>query len=426
MKISRTDVSNTQVTLLISATEAELTPIKDGVVHRLAHNVKLPGFREGKAPQALIEKNLDQALLQNDFLDEAMTQLYAQATQEENIRPVTRPEVTIKKFVPFTELEFEVSTSIVGKITMPDYKKISVPREEVVVTAEDVTNVIESLRTRMAEKKEVTRAAKLKDEAVIDFKGVDKDGKAIAGADGTDYPLELGSGAFIPGFEEEVVGLKAGAEKTFDITFPKDYGAKELAGTKVTFTVTVKKVNELALPEVNDEFAAKVGPFKTVDELKEDVKKQLTTEREQEVEGKQQDAILKAISDKTEVEIPDALIEQQVTYNIDDLRRNLTYRGQTYPEYLEAEGKTEEQHKEELKPVAAEQLKGSLILSEIAELENLTVQPEELEIRIQLLKGQYTDPAMQAELDKPENRRDIASRMLSEKVINLLQSYAGK
>lgn len=424
MKITRTDVTPTQIKLLISATEAEMTPIKEGVVARLAKDVKLPGFRDGKAPAGLVEKNVDQNILQNDFLDEAMTQLYAQATQQENIRPVTRPEVEIKKFVPFSELEFEVTTSIVSKITLPDYKKINIPKDKVTVTAKDVDEIIKSLKGRMAEKKEVKRAAKLKDEAVIDFKGVDKDGKAIEGAEGKDYPLALGSGSFIPGFEEEVVGLKAGDEKTFEITFPKDYGAKELAGTKVTFTITVKVVNELIDPVVDDEFAAKIGPFKTVDDLKEDIKKQLTFERQREVDGKHQDAVIRAISEKTKVEIPQPLIDQQVVYNIDDIRRNLTQRGQTYPEFLKAEGKTEEEYKKELEPQAVEQLKASLILSEIAELEDLTIAPEELEIRIQLLKGQYNDEAMQAELDKPENRRDITSRMLSEKVVEFLTSFS--
>lgn len=425
MKITRTDVSNTQIKLLISATEAELAPIKEGVVHRLSHDVKLPGFRNGKAPAALVEKNLDQNILQNDFLDEAMTQLYALATQQENIRPVTRPEVSIKKFVPYTELEYEVSTSIVGKINLPDYKKTTVKREKITVSEKDVTDVIDSLKTRMADKKEVKRAAKLTDEAVIDFKGVDKDGKAIEGAEGKDYPLALGSGAFIPGFEEEVVGLKAGDEKTFDIVFPKDYGSKELAGTTVTFTITVKAVNELVEPAVNDEFAAKIGPFKTVAELKADIKKQLTAEREREVEGKLQDAIIRDISDKTDVEIPQALIDQQVMYNLDELRRNLMQQGQTLPELLKAEGKTEDEYKKEIvEPQALEQLKASLILSEIADIEKMTVEPEELEIRIQLMKGQYNDEAMQAELDKPENRRDIASRMLSEKVVNFLTAFA--
>ncbi len=170
--------------------------------------------------------------------------------------------------------------------------------------------------------------------------------------------------------------------------------------------------------DVDNDFAAKVGPFTTVEELKTDIKKQLTTEREREAEANYQDEVLRAISKKTTVDIPEALIQQQITYNLDEIRRNLMYKGQTYEEFLKSEGKTEEDYKKELAPNAQEQLKASLILSEIAEKDNVTIEPDELNIRIQMLKGQYKDAAMQAELDKPENRRDIASRMLSEKVIN--------
>ncbi len=426
MHITKTAISSTEIKLLISADTTELTPIKEQVVTRLSQNLKLPGFRNGKVPQALIEKNIDQALLQNDFLDEAMTQLYAYATRKEDVRPVTQPRVEVKKFVPYTQLEFEVSTHVIGETKLPDYKKMSITKEKVAVFAKDITGVIDSLKTRMAEKKAVMRAAKSGDEAVIDFKAVNANKEPIENAEGADYPLQLGSGAFIPGFEENVIGMKPAEEKSFPLTFPKDYSAKDMAGQKVTFTVTLKVVNELIEPKTDDDFAAKVGPFKNMDELKADIKKQLTIEREREAEANYQDTVLHKISQAATVEIPDVLIEQQITYNLDDIRRNLVQRGQTFEEFLKAEGKTEDQYKKELKPKALDQLKASLILSEIAEKENITIEPEELDIRIQMLKGQYKDAAMQAELDKPENRRDIASRMLSEKVINFIISNLKK
>lgn len=420
MQIQRTDLSSTEVKLVITADKNDLAPIKDGVVARLGKNVKVQGFREGKAPQAILEKNIDPSLLQGDFLDQAMTQLYAKATAEEKIRPVTRPEVSVKKFVPFTELEYEVKTSVIGKIKLPDYTKITAKKDPVTVTAKDVSDVVESLRGRLSEKKKVERAVKDGDEAIIDFKGVDADKKPIEGAEGADYPLTIGSKAFIPGFEDNVIGVKPGQEKSFELTFPKDYGATDLAGKKVTFTITVKQVNELVKPPLDDELAAKIGPFKTTAELKDDIKRQVTLERERDATAKHQEATLKAVSDKSTVDIPQALVDQQVTYNIDEVRRNLTYRGQTYEEFLKAEGKTDEEYRKELEPQAREQIKSSLILGEIAEAENLSVQPEELNMHIQMLKGQYQDPAMQAELDKPENRQDIASRLLTEKVLKTL------
>ncbi len=422
MNVKRTNKSETEVTLSITASSADLDSIKQHVLKRLAADVKMQGFRKGTAPLALVEKNIDQSLLQTEFLDEAMSHLYSSAAQEEKLRPVTRPDVQIKKFVPFTSLEFDVTTSIIGAVKLPDYKTIKAEKPKVAVVAKDVDEVIKSLQTRAAQQKDVNRAAKSGDQVVIDFLGKDTKGEPVAGADGKDYPLVLGSDTFIPGFEDNMVGMKAEEEKTFTLTFPKDYGVAALASKDVAFTVTVKKVQELAKPALDDAFAATVGPFKTVAELKTDVKKQLTAEREAEATRNYQNELVGKIVDKTTVALPQALIDQQVVYNIDEVRRNLTYKGQTFEEFLKVEGSTEEDYKKKvIEPQAERQLKTSIALSEIAEKEKLLVTPEELEIRLQLLKGQYAqDQMMQAELDKPENRQDIAQRMLTEKVLELL------
>lgn len=422
MHVKRTNLSDTEIKLTIAAAEPDMAPYKSQILHKLSAQVKLPGFRPGTAPINLVEKNVDQNTLQTEFLDLAMSELYAKAAQAEDVRPVTRPDVAIKKFVPFTELEFEVTTSVIGAVKLPNYKTIKAEKAKISVLAKDVDEVIKSLQTRMAEKKEVDRAAKKGDETTIDFKGVDAKKEPIAGADGKDYPLLLGSNTFIPGFEDNVIGMKPGEEKTFELTFPKDYGLKALANKKVSFTVTLKSVQELAEPAVDDAFASKVGPFKTVKDLKDDIKKQLTLERENEATKNHQSELVKKIVDKSTVALPSALVDQQVVYNIDEVRRNLTYRGQTYEEFLKIEGTTEDAYRDDVvRPQAEEQLKTSIVLAEIAKKENVFVTPEELEIRMQLLKGQYaSDPQMQAELEKPENRQDIASRMQTEKVLALL------
>jgi trigger factor len=420
MQVSRKDNTPTNITLTIAATADELQPIKDSVVARLGKNIKVQGFRAGKAPANILEKNIDPNMLQGDFLDEAMTQLYAKATKDEDLRPVTRPKVDIKKFVPFTELEFTVTTDIVGEITLPDYKKITVEKPKVAVTADDVKGVLDSLRTRLAEKKEVSRKAKANDEVLIDFNGVDTEGKPVSGADGKDYPLTLGSNAFIPGFEDELIGLSKDESKTFTITFPKDYGVAALASKDVVFTVKVNSINELQEPKADDEFAKKVGPFETLADLKKDIKEKVTLEREREASDQYNNELIKAIVAKTKVALPDELIDEQIKHNIVEFKRNLTYRGQTWEEYLTSEKITEDEYKEQEKPRATEQITASLVLSEIAEKEGLTIENDELDARISMLKMQYTDQAMQAELDKPENRRDIASRMLTEKVLDIL------
>lgn len=425
MHTELTTISETKVKLIIKATAEDLAPYKNHVLTKLSKQVKLPGFRNGKAPIAMVEKNVDQNLLQTEFLDLAMTELYSKAAAREKIRPFSRPEVTVKKFVPFSILDFDIVTDVIGKVKLADYKKIKLAKAKAEVAAKDVNDVIDSLKVRVAEKKEVDRAAKKTDEVWIDFKGVDMKDQPISGADGKDYPLVIGSNTFIPGFEDNVIGLKRGDEKTFTLTFPKDYGVKALADKKVKFTVNVKKVQEVVEPKLDDEFAAKVGPFKTLKDLKDDIKKQLGIEKQNEVDKQYANDLIEKIAGKSTVAIPDIMIDQQAGHNLEEFKRNLTYRGQTYDEFLKSENTTEEKYKAEvLAPQAEKQVKTSLVLAEIADAENLQITPEELEIRIQMLKGQYQDPQMQEELDKPENRQDIASRMLTEKVLDNLERYA--
>ncbi len=426
MQVKKTNSSPTNLTLTVIADEKELAPIKAHVLTHFQGRVKVPGFRAGKVPAEILEKNVDPTALQTQFLEEAIEQLYVAAANNEQLRPVDRPQISLKKFVPYTMLEFDAEVEVLGEVKLPDYKKIKLSKPTVKVTDAEIKEVIESLRQRLADKKDVSRAVKDGDQVYLDFKGVDaKTKEPISGADGKDYPLVIGSNTFIPGFEPEVIGMKAGDEKTFTITFPKDYGVAALQNRKVEFTVSVIKVQEMKLPKLDDDFAAKAGPVKTFTELKADIKQQLTHEKQHQAERDYESELVKKISDKSKLEIPGVLINDQVARLWTDLQQNVMYRGQTIQEFLEAEGKTEEQYREDiLKPQATDRVKASLVLAEIAEVEGLEVTPEELEIRMQLLKGQYQDAQMQVELEKPETRRDIAARLLTEKTVNKLVEYA--
>lgn len=427
MQVTKEYTSPTDIKLFIQAGQALLDETKQQVLAQLAQKVKVPGFREGKVPLNLVEKNVDPSLLQTEFLEQAINRLYIDAITQENIRPVAPPQVNVTKFVPFTTLEVEAEVQAVGEIKLGNYKGVRLAKKDVKVTAKDVDEVLSQLKLRAAERKDVTRAAKDGDEVVIDFSGKDASTKQkISGADGTDYPLVLGSNTFIPGFEPNLVGLKASEDKTFTIEFPKDYGVAALQSRKVSFSVTVKKVQEVIEPKLDDAFAAKVGPFKTIAELKADIKKQLTAERQQEADRQYENELVEKIAEKTQVAIPSALIDEEIERLEAQEKQNLAYRGQTWQEHLKAEGVTEEQHKEQKRPAAELRVKAGLTLSEIAEKESLQITPEELEIRLQLLKGQYQDKTMQAELDKPENRREIAARLLTEKTIAKLVNSASK
>ncbi len=426
MQITRTDKAATQLSLLISADASDLTPIKNHVLGHFASSVKVPGFREGTAPAALVEKHVDQRALADEFIEHALNQLYTQAVDQEKLRPASKPEVKVKKFVPFTLLEFEVEVEIIGPIKLPDYKKIKLAKELALVIAADVNNVIKALQQRMAERQEVDRPAAASDELIIDFTGKDKKGKSVPGADGKDYPLLLGSSTFIPGFEDKLVGAKAEDQKKFTIIFPDDYGAAALRGQPVTFSVEVKKVNKVIEPKVDDAFAAKAGPVKTVAELKVDIKKQLQAEKEISADRQYENELVKKIVDKSEVDVPSSLVDEQIMQAEENEKRDLLARGQTWQEHLTAEGITEKQHRERQLPDAQFRVKASLVLSEVAEKEDIFVTPEELEIRVQILKGQYQDPGMQVELDKPENQRGIAAQLMTEKTVAKLVDYASR
>lgn len=425
MHITREQLSPTSIKLTVIADQEAIDKLKTEVLAQLSQSVKVPGFREGKAPANLVEKNIDQTALQSEFLDQAVNRFYVHAIESEKLRPVQQPKINLTKFVPYSTMEFTAEVEVVGSIQLPDYKKIKLEQKTSDVTADDVNDVIENLRQRGAVKEAVTRAAKLGDEANINFKGADaKTGEPINGTDGADYPLVLGSKSFIPGFEEEVVGLKAGEEKTFTVTFPKDYGAQELQSRDVTFAIKVNKVQELKLAKLDDAFASTIGPFKTLAELKADIKKQLTAEKQQEAGRAYDNELLEKIATKSTVDIPKSLVDEEIARMEEEEKRNLVYRGQTWQEHLDEEGIDAEAHFEKQRPQAELRVKGGLVLGEIAAQEQITVSPDELEMRIELLKGQYPDEAMQAELDKPENVHDIMSRMLTEKTLDKLRSYA--
>jgi trigger factor len=426
MQVNKTVKSPTKVHLALSADASDLEPIKKHVLGHFAAKVKVPGFRAGKAPASVIEKHVDQKALLDEFLEHALNDLYRNAVTQGNLRPANAPKVELKKFVPFTNLEFEAELEVIGEVKLPDYKNIKHSKKTVTVEPKDVNDVLENLRQRMAERSEVSRTAKLEDEVTIDFSGKDSDGKPINGTEGKDYPLVLGSNSFIPGFEDNVVGMKAGDTKEFDVTFPKDYGVAALQNKKVTFKVTAVKVQEMKAPKVDDDFASKVGPFKTVAELKADIKKQLVAERQQQANQEYENELVQKIVEKTTVEIPESLIDEQIQLLEEEEKRNLVYRGQTWREHLKEEGVTEEEHRKRNRPDAELRVKGGLVLSEIADREQITVGPEELELRIQMLKGQHQDPAMMAELDKPENQQDIMARLLTEKTIFKLVDYSSK
>jgi trigger factor len=326
MKTTVKHLSDTKVELTISLNKDELKAAEQVALTKLAKSIKVPGFRKGNVPASVASKHVDPEMLSQQTLEDALSKAVAEAYTSEDIQALDRPAVEIKKFVPGSELEFTAEAEILPKITLGDYKKLKASKAKIIVAAKDVTEIIERMRAGFSEKKEVKRAAKNGDEVTIDFVGK-KDGVAFDGGTGTDYDLTLGSNSFIPGFEEGIVGKKPGETFDLDLEFPKEYHVADLKGAKVVFTTTLKTVKEIALPEVNDEFAAKAGPFKTVAELKDDIKRELTAQKEREEGEKLKDELVKQLVEVSKVPVPEVLVKDQAESIERDMTQNLMYQG---------------------------------------------------------------------------------------------------
>jgi trigger factor len=426
MQVTRKDISDTKVKLTITLGLEELVHAKQHELQEQAKSVKVAGFRKGKAPLTVVEKQLDENQLQVSVINHAINDFYGKAVEEQKLRTLNQPDVTIGKFVPFTELEFVAEVEIMPKVKLGDYKKIKKTVAKVTVTEKDVEDVLSNLRSQMAEKKDSEKPAKKGDDVIIDFTGTDNEGKAVSGASGTDYSLNLGSNSFIPGFEDGLIGVKKGDTKELKLSFPKDYHAQTLAGTAITFNVTVMNVKSVTLPEVNDEFAAKVGPFKTAKELNADIKKQLEEQKQQEALNKMKDELVEELVKKSEFKLPEVLVNDQIAMLEQDFSQNLVYRGMTKAEYLNQAGFKDEEEwkKNELQPQAERRVSVGMVLAEVAEQEAITVTNEEIAERTQLYKVQYQQNADQ--FDQPEMQREVASRLLTEKTVDRLVKIAIK
>lgn len=418
--ITRTDE---EVTFTVSMAESELASIKTEVFNHLRGNVKAAGFRPGKAPDMIVERELGANTVQSEFIDHALQHSYPDSVKELKLQIVSSPQISIEKFVPYTTLEYKVTAQLLPKVKLADYKKIRVKRPSISVEPAEINRTIEDLRRRESARLDSEQPAKMGDEVNFNFAGT-KDGQEVPGATADNQTLQLGSGQFIPGFEEQLVGLKKGDEKTFDITFPEKYHEKTLAGQVVTFKVKINSVTELVLPEVNEEFISSVSPFKTRAELEADITAKITGEKGEAATREYEQEVLGKVLKESEFKTPPALVDQQLQRMRAELEQNLAYSGLNFEKYLELSGKTKEEMDKEMRPEAERRVGLAMVLTEVAAVENLSITAEELDAEIARLKQDYKDPATQAELDNPNTREEIYNHLMSSKVIAKLLSYA--
>lgn len=422
MKTTIKHLTDTKVELTISLDATDLAAAEQVALSKLSKDVKVPGFRKGKVPVSVVAKSVDPNKLQEQILDDAVSKAVAEAFLSEKLQALDRPAVEIKKFVPGESVEFTAEVEVLPNITLGDYKKLKAEPAKVSVTAKEVDDIITRMREGFSEKQAVEREAKMGDETIIDFVGK-KDDVAFDGGTGVGYALTLGSNSFIPGFEEGIVGKKAGDTFDLPLSFPDDYHVADLKGQKVVFTTTLKEVKEVVLPEVNDEFAAKSGPFTSVDELKADIKRELTAQKEREAADKTKDDLVAQLIEVSTVPTPQILIDDQKRSIEQDFERNLMYQGLGIDQYLETQKFKDKETwiEKEVTPVAIKRVKAGLVLAELSKAEKITATSEELADHIELYRKQYANNAEALkQFEDPEVQRDIANRLLTEKTVERL------
>lgn len=424
MKTKLKNISDVKVELTISLGAEELKAAEQVALTKLAKEVKIEGFRKGKAPLEMVAAQVDTNLLNQETLENALSKSVAEAFLKEKVQAINRPEVDVKKFIPGTELEFTANTEIMPKVELGDYKRLGVKKEAIKVSKKEVKETIERILKNFAEKKKVEREAKNGDEIIIDFLGK-KDGVAFDGGKAEKFPLELGSKSFIPGFEEGLIGKKAGDELSLDLEFPKDYHAKDLAGAKVVFEVKIHEVRENVEPEINEEFLSKLGDFKTKEEFEKQIEEDLKTQKQAEVDEKFKDELVKKLAEVSKVPVPEILLEDQKRSIEMDMQQNLMYSGLSLEDYLERMGKTREEWLEkDVKEVAEMRVKSGLALAELSKVEKVKSDTKELDARIAQLKEQYgNSKEVQKQLSSDDIRRNLANQILTEKTIDLLVKF---
>ncbi|MGE8206060.1 trigger factor [Heyndrickxia sp. NPDC080065] len=362
----------------------------DGAFKKVVKQVNIPGFRKGKIPRGMFEQRFGVESLYQDALDIILPEAYAQAIDETGIEPVDRPEIDIEQMEKGKELIFKATVTVKPEVKLGDYKGLEVEKQDTEVTDEDVENELKTLQEKHAElvlKEEGT--AENDDTVVIDFEGF-VDGEAFEGGKGDNYSLVLGSGSFIPGFEDQLVGVKAGEEKDVEVTFPEEYHAAELAGKAATFKVTVHEIKTKELPELDDEFAKDVdSEVETIAELKEKTKKNLKHSKEHEAEHAVQDAVVEKAAENAEIDIPEAMINNEVDRMMQEFEQRLQMQGMNLELYFQFSGQDEQALRDQMKEDATKRVRSNLTLEAIAEAEKIEVSDEEAEEEITKMTEMY-------------------------------------
>ena len=423
MKVTVENGENQQVTLTIEVEAAEVNKAVDQACKRLANRVSIPGFRKGKAPRMIVERHVGKDAVLQEAFDIVAPKALSKAFDEQKIDPVTRPSVDIETLEEGKDLVFKATVTPRPEVKLGDYKGLNVPKNEVNITDEDVEKQLKTFQDRQGKLVDAPEGAEVKDGdfTTLDFKGF-VDGEAFDGGEGKDYPLQIGSNSFIPGFEDQLVGAKIGEERDVNVKFPEEYHAKELAGKDATFKCTIRSIKHKELPEINDEFAKASSKFQTLDELKEDLRKNLEKNEERKADDAQKEKALETATNNTTVDVPPIMIDNEVTRMIREMEMRLAQQGMKLEQYLQFAGTDIAKLRETYRETAEKNVRTGLMLEEVAKAENIKVEGKDLDQEVSLMATAYGATPKQVKKIIMEQGRlnDLAATVLRNKTMQFI------
>lgn len=377
-------------TLKITLPAEEVNKGFKKAVAKIAGQVNIPGFRKGKAPRNIIEMHYGKEAVKQEAFELVANQCYTEALEQEKLIPVSDPKVEDSVFEENKNMELTIKVTLKPEVKLGDYKELHVEKEAVEVTDEAVEEQVQGLRSRHAKMVEAEEGAVIEkgDFAIIDFAGT-VDGEPFSGGEGKGYPLEVGSNSFIPGFEDQLVGLKKGDSTDVDVTFPEEYFVKELAGKQAIFKVNVQDVKRKELPELTDEYVAANSDCKTVEELRASYKERMQKAAENNAQIAYEKALIDLAVANAEFEVPEIMIEDRVTQMIDEMRMSLEARKLTLEQYMQYSGIDMKQLRERQHDAAVENVKTDLVLDAIAKAENIQVSMEDVDSELSAIASQH-------------------------------------
>ncbi len=377
-------------TLKITLPAEEVNKGFKKAVAKIAGQVNIPGFRKGKAPRNIIEMHYGKEAVKQEAFELVANQCYTEALEQEKLIPVSDPKVEDSVFEENKDMELTIKVTLKPEVKLGDYKELHVEKEAVEVTDEAVEEQVQGLRSRHAKMVEAEEGAVIEkgDFAIIDFAGT-VDGEPFSGGEGKGYPLEVGSNSFIPGFEDQLVGLKKGDSTDVDVTFPEEYFVKELAGKQAIFKVNVQDVKRKELPELTDEYVAANSDCKTVEELRASYKERMQKAAENNAQIAYEKALIDLAVANAEFEVPEIMIEDRVTQMIDEMRMSLEARKLTLEQYMQYSGIDMKQLRERQHDAAVENVKTDLVLDAVAKAENIQVSMEDVDSELSAIASQH-------------------------------------